>query len=261
MTYSELPAPRDLAHVVMSYWELTVIPDVTGPVVHEVFPDGCVTLACLRQRQTLPPLLRVVGPRLKPLRTELQAGDVWWGARLSPAAAHLVLGCAPATLFGHNLPGAFVVPQLAQWMEQRIGKAEDFAAGAAVFSAKLGALGIRPTDLDTAVAAAAHLLESSLGQAKIAEIAGAVGLSTRQLERRFRAVTGLTPKQFARLRRMYATTYALAADDTSSWATRAANFGYADQAHMTREFVSLTGRPPVSFAEMLARFEHGKMAR
>jgi AraC-like DNA-binding protein len=261
MTYCELPAPPDLAHIVMSYWELTVAPDTPGPLTHEVFPDGCVNLACRRKRLGEKPVMFILGPRLTALPTELRPADIWWGARISPAAGQMVTGRAPETLFGQNLPGVLVIPQLTQSLERRIGQADDFAAGAAVFDAELRALNIKPEDIDAAVAAAAHLLETSLGQAKIAYIAEAVGLSARQLERRFRAVTGLTPKQFARLRRMYATAYALAEDYSVSWAARAADFGYADQAHLTREFVVLTGRPPVSFADMLARFEHGKMAR
>jgi len=111
------------------------------------------------------------------------------------------------------------------------------------------------------VTAAVRLIEESQGRAKVSEIAEAVNLSVRQLERRFRAVSGLTPKQFARVRRVRATALALVEEGEISWASRAAEMGYADQSHLTREFVTVTGRSPVTFAEDLARIKHGEIVK
>lgn len=90
-------------------------------------------------------------------------------------------------------------------------------------------------------------------------IAAAVGLSVRQLERRFRAAAGLTPKQFARVRRVRAAAVTLVKDEGKGWAARAAEMGFADQPHLAREFVALTGCPPAAFAEDVAEIEHGDL--
>lgn len=44
-------------------------------------------------------------------------------------------------------------------------------------------------------------------------------------------------------------------------ATRAAEFGFADQSHLTHEFSRLTGRAPNSFAATIERIEHGDLIK
>lgn len=262
MSYCELAPARDLAHVVLSYSEFTIWPDARGPIVHEVITDGCVSLVYHRNPAAkAAPWLKIVGPRLEALRTQVFAGDRFWIVRLSPAACRRVLGCDPATLQNQLLLGSQLLPEMTDELLPRLNASADFAQAIAAFAACLSALGIKPADVDLEVAAAVRLIEASQGQARIAEVAAAVGLSVRQLERRFRSVTGLAPKQFARVRRMRATALALIEDAEINWAARAAEMGFADQAHLTREFVALTGRSPVSFAELLARIEHGAVVK
>ncbi|HRH42035.1 MAG TPA: helix-turn-helix domain-containing protein, partial [Pyrinomonadaceae bacterium] len=88
-----------------------------------------------------------------------------------------------------------------------------------------------------------------------------LNLSTRQLERRFKASSGLSPKQFARTRRIRATAVDLVENNKQNWANRAAEIGFADQAHLTREFVSVTKRSPNSFAEKVKQIKHGNLVK
>jgi AraC-like DNA-binding protein len=60
-------------------------------------------------------------------------------------------------------------------------------------------------------------------------------LSVRQLQRRFLNATGLTPKQFARVQRWRATAIKLAGDAESKLVDCAAELGFTDQAHLSRE--------------------------
>ena len=69
--------------------------------------------------------------------------------------------------------------------------------------------------------------------ARVAAVARAVGLSERQLERRFLARVGLTPKRFARLSRFERAVALARAGGSLSAAALAA--GYYDQAHFIRE--------------------------
>lgn len=261
MNYFELAPPSDLAHIVLSYSEFTIPRDTPEPFIHEVIPDGCVSLAYHRNLQRSVSWLQVVGPRLITFRAEVFAGDVFWFARLSPAACRLVLGCAPESLQNQILPCAKILPGMAQELFQRLEMCLSFADAVAAYDASLRALELQPAAIDLEVAAAIRLIEASQGQAKIAWVAAAVRLSLRQLERRFRAVAGLTPKQFARFRRVRATALALVEGLEIDWADRAAEMGFADQSHLTREFVAVTGRSPVSFAEDLAKIKHGNLVK
>ncbi len=261
MNYCELAPSFDLAHIVLSYSEFTIARDAPAPIIHEVIPDGCVSLVYHKNEGDEVSWLRVVGPRLVSFRTEVKAGDIFWNARLSPAACRSVLGCAPTSLQNQILPLSQLLPGLVDELFRQLNASRSFTEAIAAFDSSLRSLELKPAEVDTKVTAAVHFIEASQGQAKIAEVAAEVGLSVRQLERRFRAVSGLTPKQFARVRRVRATALALVEEGQVDWASRAAEMGYADQSHLTREFVTVTGRSPVTFAEDLAKIKHGNLVK
>jgi transcriptional regulator GlxA family with amidase domain len=75
-----------------------------------------------------------------------------------------------------------------------------------------------------------------------------VGLGERQLERLFDERVGHGPKAFARVVRLRRATAAITFGPIASWARFAIACGYADQAHLVREFRALTGLTPRQFA-------------
>lgn len=258
MKYREQAATPDVAHLVLSYWEFTV----TGgdrPLVHEVFADGCVSLLYHRNTGRDVSRLELVGARVDSLRAEVFPGDIYWGARLSPAAGRGILRCDPATVRSRIVDLSRLMPQFATELTPILHVARSFTEAVAAYHAGLSSLRLSRDDVDTVVAAAVRAIERSEGQARITNVATNVGISVRQLERRFRSNVGMTPKQFARTRRVRATAVGLVARREINWATRAFETGFSDQSHLTREFVAVTGRSPASFAEDVTRIEHGKL--
>lgn len=75
-------------------------------------------------------------------------------------------------------------------------------------------------------------------------IATAVGADRRWLVPRFRHVVGVAPKHYQRIVRFQAALRALRVAAPSPLATIAASVGYADQAHMCREFTAMAGIVP-----------------
>ena len=82
---------------------------------------------------------------------------------------------------------------------------------------------------------------------RIDTLAGELGLTPRSFHREIVAWTGLAPKRLARIFRLQATLSRLRADRTPL-ATLATEAGYADQAHMTREFRALAAATPRALA-------------
>jgi AraC-like DNA-binding protein len=80
------------------------------------------------------------------------------------------------------------------------------------------------------------------GRRTIQEIARHVGWSHKHLISKFKQQIGVTPNLATRLLRLYTVWRHL--DDDQSWARIAAECGYADQAHLTREFRNFTGTTP-----------------
>jgi AraC-like DNA-binding protein len=75
---------------------------------------------------------------------------------------------------------------------------------------------------------------------RMAEVRELAGLSTKRFVRLFRTEVGLSPKEYARVRRLQAALRQLGAGNASG-ADIAAGIGYFDQSHFVREFRSFTG--------------------
>ena len=100
---------------------------------------------------------------------------------------------------------------------------------------------------DPAVTQAAILLRDPRAHAE--DVAADVGLSLRQLRRRCHAAVGYGPKTLQRVLRFRMFVSWIDQDsDAADLAALAAEAGYADQAHLTRECVSLSGLTPAALA-------------
>ncbi len=80
----------------------------------------------------------------------------------------------------------------------------------------------------------------------VSALAREAGWSVRQLERRFRAETGLPPRLLGRIIRFQRVLRRIA-DDGADWVSVALECGYADQPHVTRDFREFTGSAPARF--------------
>jgi len=81
--------------------------------------------------------------------------------------------------------------------------------------------------------------------ASVRSVGDRVGLSPRRLIDRFSARTGLPPKLFARIMRFQRVLSAM--DMKVSWADLATSHGFADQAHLVREFHAFAATTPTAF--------------
>jgi AraC-like DNA-binding protein len=262
MRFRESPPSQDLAPLVRSHWEFVVAAPAGAagvPARHEVFPDGYVSISYGRHPRVPGARLGVLGPRLDVFTVPVWGGHVFRGVKLAPAATNAVLGCGPGELRGLVLDLADVAPGLAAELVDALDPCETFEAAIGVFEAVLRGLLPRASLIDPVAGAAAAIIVDAGGSVPISEVASRVGLGVRQLERRFRAAVGLTPKEFARVRRIRAAARLLVADDDATWADRAAKAGFADQAHLTREFGSTTGDSPRRFEKRVRAIEHGDL--
>jgi len=92
------------------------------------------------------------------------------------------------------------------------------------------------------------LLQSSGGRLSIAEVAARVGLTTRHLGSLFTREVGQSPKAVAQLIRFQGAVELIRSSvgrtGRADLAGVAARSGYADQSHLTRDFVERIGVPP-----------------
>ena len=125
----------------------------------------------------------------------------------------------------------------------RLHDTDDWPSRFAILDAALlnRMAGARPVSRE--VAWAWRQLEFHNGMIRIADIAGALGWSRKRLVAGFREQIGVPPKMLARVLRFHHARGLLGACDTDA-AQVAATCGYADQAHMIREFRAISGWTP-----------------
>src|SRR5262249_13301034 len=102
---------------------------------------------------------------------------------------------------------------------------------------------------DPRVRAAVRVIRASRGRVTVRGLAGQLDLSVSQLERSFTRHVGLGPKLLARQARICALAAEATRQDRPGWALLAAQYGYADQAHLARDVRELTGLTPQGWPE------------
>jgi AraC-like DNA-binding protein len=79
-------------------------------------------------------------------------------------------------------------------------------------------------------------------------LAAAFGMPVRKLQRLFAEYVGVSPKWVMRRARLHEAAERADGGRRVDWAQLAADLGYADQAHLTRDFTATIGVPPSRYA-------------
>lgn len=171
-------------------------------------------------------------------QTGLELRLTWRGARV-------LLGVRAGELAGDVVDLGALLGRRAQALIDRLASAPDWPERFALLDAELAALAARgPGERGVAdeVGYAWDRLEETGGNLRIEDLAREVGWSRRHLAARFRAETGLAPKAAARVIRFERACDRLRSPATPSLARVAADAGYVDQAHLSRDFRDLAGQ-------------------
>lgn len=164
----------------------------------------------------------------------------------TPLGARVLLGVPAGELRGRAVDLGDVVGHLALRLVDRLATASGWderfglldaalLRRAADWDGHLGRASIAPE-----VAEAWRLILTGDGTLPIATVAAHVGWGRRHLAERFRLVTGLTPKEAARVVR-FEKAQRLLRTRRPPLAELAVVAGYADQPHLAREWRALTG--------------------
>jgi AraC-like DNA-binding protein len=173
------------------------------------------------------------------------------GARLRPAGLSALTDTPPATLTGRRVPAADVLGDVRDLVET-VERAPDAGSGMAAFERWLTARGPRPPDGATLVDEAVALAASDPELTRVDELAAALGVPVRTLQRRFDRHLGVGPKWVLRRCRIQDALAEIEAGREMSgvdWAELAARLGFADQSHFVNSFTALVGVPPGQYTK------------
>lgn len=227
-----------LDHYWLVEWDLTGRP----PYVQRTLPYPCVNLVFDAGRSG------VFGVVRGAFDYTLQGRNRALGLRFRPGAFRALLGRPVHTLTDRVLP-----------LSQLFGDGDDAALERPVLAA---------ADDAGMIAAANRLLEprlpapdpqvehlnALLQQAeqdrqltRVEQLAERAGTGLRVLQRLFADYVGVSPKWVIRRYRLHDAADRLAQGDAVDLADLAQSLGYYDQAHFTRDFSRLVGRPPAEY--------------
>jgi AraC-like DNA-binding protein len=167
---------------------------------------------------------------------------------LDPLGAYRLLGMPMAELSGQLVDLADVLGPEARRLGERLRESPTWRQRFALLDRfLLGRLEEGPPP-SPEVGRAWRRLVASGGAVPISRLAEEVGWSHKHLIARFKAQVGLRPKTAARLVRFERVLGRLDDRRPLDWGLVAREAGYADQAHLIRDFHQFTGTTPTEFA-------------
>jgi AraC-like DNA-binding protein len=266
MRYAEYRPSPGLAGLVERFW---VLEGVASGVPDAIFPDGRVEIVfhyggtfwrhggdasravaasragdAARGGDAAPerqPDAMVVGQMLAPVRLAPEGRAGVAAVRLRPAAARSLVGFSLDEIAGRFVDLDQLFPSAAR-MRERLAEATSDTRRIALLEEWLTRHVRVRGEGDVRVDAVARAIEASGGRASIEALARTMGLHVRQLERLFLQEVGLTPKTFARIRRLQGALRRIR--DGAPLSAAAVDCGYYDQAHMALDFRRLASMSP-----------------
>ena len=234
MPYRELSPPTRLHPTIACLWWSAGTP-------RPVLPDGCVDLVWTGGE------LVVAGPATHAMVPAVKSDAVKLGVRFRIGAAGALLRL-PARALCDEAPPAREALANGRELEQRTGNATDDARRLQTLVEAVGSFQRDSQGCDPLAWAAARRLEQGV---RVSALGAELGISERQLRRRFDEAVGYSPKTLARVLRFQR--FLRAASRDTNLGALAAQAGYADQAHLTRDCRELSGTTPARLLATGAR--------
>jgi AraC-like DNA-binding protein len=204
-----------------------------------ILPDGCIDFVFDLNRGSG----WVVGPMSRAETCLLPVGARYFGVRFRPGAASEFLDAAARELLDRDAAFDEIGVKGGAELGERLAEASGDHTRRELISEFLLDPKRRCRALDARVERAVRKLQKDYDDVSIASLAKQVGLSERQLERLFHAHVGVRPKFLARVLRLQRAV-TLSRVRVGTQAELATSAGFADEAHLLREFRALAGATP-----------------
>jgi AraC-like DNA-binding protein len=184
------------------------------------------------------------------LSTRILAGQGWTVAALTwPGGLGAFITGSAAELTDRVVPlGQALGTDEAALLRQVTAEPDEAARVALLAAALEQAVDPERREPALRVAEVARLAESDRTVRRLGDLCERSGLGQRTLQRMFLQYAGVSPTWVIRRYRLLEAAEAVREGKPVSWADIAAALGYADQAHLTRDFRAAIGQTPAAYA-------------
>jgi AraC-like DNA-binding protein len=236
--YREYAPPRSLADHFLCFWTQSIT-GCQGEYAQRVLPDGCIDLIFINEEAPI-----VVGPWVNHFVAWFPAGTTIVGARWRPGRAPALLGHPSSELLNQSVALRDVWSvTLSSSFEQVSGQPNLLARKSSLEDMLLSLLPDAPPSDPIVNVSIQWLARHPHG--RVGQLSRWIGISGRQLQRRFSASVGYGPKSFQSILRFQRLLHlAGRVGSRGGLAELSADVGYGDQPHMTREVQRFSGCPP-----------------
>jgi len=257
MFYQEYQPHPSLTNYILCYWTLSLSTGLAPKTALHFLTEGggfsfnlSDPLDCIAFGQSFSTVRRscLCGPLTIPMRVQLNGKINIFGVRFQPGGSYYFIPYPPGELINfhgeiddlwgkHSLYLIDKIRDRCRNTKDRIDFLNHYLHQC---------LNDRHKEVP-AIDLALNVIDKVKGQVNIHGLSKVVGLSTRQLERRFKERVGISPKQLCRNLRFKNVLKHLSGSPADSWSDVALSCGYYDQAHMIRDFKHFTSTSPGAY--------------
>ncbi|KOG28539.1 AraC family transcriptional regulator [Streptomyces resistomycificus] len=231
-----------LRRYVEQYWLIDW--DLSEPYVSHVVPHPAVNIVFQRFAGQ-EPFVEVAGVQHGLFAQKLEGRGRVCGVKFRPGGYRPFAPEHPVTRWtGRRIRSPEVFPDTDP---TTVLGPDDDAARVAALDAFLLALDPRPDPQADLATALVERIGADRSIRRVTDFARAEGMSVRLLQRLFAGYVGVGPKWVVLRHRIHEALERAEAEAAVDWAALAADLGYADQAHLVRDFTATVGAPPTAY--------------
>ncbi len=234
-------------------WYWLIDWDLPEPYASHIVPHPSVNLTFQwdgADKEGAPPYGEVTGVALGLYTRKLTGRGRVCGAKFRPGGFRPYAPDAPASHWtGRALPAREVFPQVGPDTPRSVVTPAEDSARVAALDAFLLSLPCAPDPRADLAVGLVHRIRTDRAVRRVTDLADAEGMSVRGLQRLFSAYVGVSPKWCILRYRIHEALELAGTRQDVDWAGLAADLGYADQAHLVRDFTATVGVSPTAYAQ------------
>ncbi|MFE6176006.1 DUF6597 domain-containing transcriptional factor [Streptomyces sp. NPDC056464] len=231
-------------------WYWLIDWDLPTPYASHVLPHPAVNLTFQWDEDERPPYAEVTGVALGLFTRKLTGRGRVCGVKFRPGGFRPYVPKTPVSRWtGRALPAAEVFPGATGEAARAIVAPADDMDRAAALDAFVLALPCAPDPQADLAMSLVQRIRADRTVRRVGDFAESQDMSVRALQRLFSTYVGVSPKWVLLRYRIHEALEQAATHDDVDWATLATELGYADQAHLVRDFTATVGVPPTAYAQ------------